>query len=446
MGSVIHTKSGCVAGVDMSGYTVYRGIPYAQAPVGELRWRRPRPVMKWDGIYAADTFRSMCPQELPDPETPWGAGYYREFYSDAAFIPPMSEDCLYLNIWVPESAGEGSALPVAFYIHGGGFAGGYGSEKEFDGEAFCRKGVILVTINYRTGIFGFFAHPWLDGENEQGISGNYGTLDQIAALAWVYENIAAFGGDPGNITVFGQSAGSMSTQVLVSSPLAKGMIAKAVLQSGISCRESILYTPDLKEEEQIGEDFVRITGAQSPEQLREMSWEQLQNHKKELDGLCMRRLHDPLVLVPNVDGFVLEKSVREVWESGEMAPIPYMAGLTLDDLGNTPEKAVRGEFGPLLDECRRWSLTCARAFGKPACLYRFSHALPGDEWGSRAFHSSELWYVFGTLGRSWRPMEQADFDLSEEMVTAWTNFMKTGKPAGGWRPYTEEDPFIRDFR
>ena len=315
-------------------------------------------------------------------------------------------------------------------------------DKVFD---FCEKDVILVTINYRTGIFGFFAHPWLDRENELGISGNYGTLDQIAALEWIHENIAAFGGNPDNITVFGQSAGSMSTQVLISSPLTEGLIAKAVLQSGISCEDHLLYTPTLEEEERIGEDFVRITGSGSLEELRELSWEELLKYKERLDRENFLKLHDALVLVPNVDGHVLKKTVNEVWKDAEMAPIPTMAGLTLDDLGTAPEKVQRKEYGPLLDECRRWSIVCGKAHQKPAYIYCFSHALPGGDWGANAFHSSELWYVMGTLGRCWRPMEQADYDLSGEMVSAWTNFMKSGEPGGGWEAYTEENPYIQEF-
>ncbi len=446
MSSSVQTKSGRIKGIEMSGYTVYKGIPYAQAPIGKLRWKRPEPVEWWSGEYHADMFRNMCPQTLPDPETPWGAGYCKEFYSEPEFIPPMSEDCLYLNIWVPDEAKEGSDLPVAFYIHGGGFCGGFGSEKEFDGEAYCRKGVILVTVNYRTGIFGFFAHPWLDLENEQGISGNYGILDQIAALTWVYENIAAFGGNPSNITVFGQSAGSMSTQVLISSPLSKGMIAKAILQSGISCMDHLLYTPTLKEEEKIGEDFVQITGASSLNELREMSWEQLMEGKDKLDRSNFMKLNDPLVLVPNVDGYVLDKTVREVWKEAKMAAIPTMAGCTLDDLGTTPQNVQRGEFGPLLEECIRWSVVCDKTHHLPAYIYGFAHPLPGDEWGAHSFHSSELWYMMGTLGRCWRPMGPEDYELSEEMVTAWTDFMKTGRPSGVWEPYTEQNPYIKVFR
>ena len=446
MERVIQTKKGRVKGVELDGYTVFRGIPYAQAPVGEMRWKRPEPVEDWDGEYVADTFRNMCPQNMPDPETPWGAGYYKEFYSEEEYVPPMSEDCLYLNIWVPDSAQDGSALPVAFYIHGGGFSGGYGSEKEFDGKAFCSKDVILVTINYRVGIFGFFAHPWLDEENEEGVSGNYGILDQIAALTWVYENIAAFGGNPANITVFGQSAGSMSTQVLISSPLTRGMIAKAILQSGVSCNERILYTPTLEEEEKIGEDFVQLTGASCLEDLRALSWEQLMVYKEKLDQGNFMKLKDALVLVPNADGCVLKKTVRDVWRDGEMAAIPTMAGVTLEDLGSRPEEVEKREFGVLLEECRRWSTGCAQAHGIPAYLYGFAHPLPGDEWGANSFHSSELWYVMGTLDRCWRPMQQDDYDLSEEMVTAWTDFMKTGKPSGDWRPYTQQDPYVKIFR
>ena len=158
------------------------------------------------------------------------------------------------------------------------------------------------------------------------------------------------------------------------------------------------------------------------------------------------KLKDALVLVPNADGYVLKKTVRDVWKDGEMAAIPTMAGVTLEDLGSLPEEVRKGNFGILLEECRRWSTGCAQAHGIPAYLYGFAHPLPGDEWGANSFHSSELWYVMGTLGRCWRPMQQEDYDLSEEMVCAWTNFMKTGEPSGDWRPYTQEDPYVKIFR
>lgn len=223
------------------------------------------------GTYRADTFGSICPQAFPEKDDPYTGRYYKEFYSDPAYIPPMSEDCLYLNIWTPEEA-AGQRLPVAFWVHGGGFGGGYSSEVEFDGEEFCKKGVILVTVNYRLSIFGFLAHPWLNAENEQGISGNYGMLDQIAALRWVYENIEAFGGDPKNITVFGQSAGSMSTQILISSDLTGHMISKAILQSGLCCERGFADTPTLKEAEGIGGQFAGLAGANSIDELRGFLW------------------------------------------------------------------------------------------------------------------------------------------------------------------------------
>ena len=173
---------------------------------------------------------------------------------------------------------------MAFWIHGGGFGGGYSSEMEFDGAAFCEKGVILVTVEYRVNAFGFLAHPWLTEENEDHVSGNYGILDQIAALRWVHENIAAFGGDPENITVFGQSAGSMSTQVLVSTAETEGLIAKAIMQSGLSCKEEILATPTLEEEEEYGKLFVELTGAKNPEELRSLSAEEMQEARRKFDA------------------------------------------------------------------------------------------------------------------------------------------------------------------
>ncbi len=441
---MVQTKYGPVEGVRMDGYTVYKGIPYAKPPVGELRFRAPQEPECFEGVFRADTFGNIAPQSLPEEGHPIMGRFRKEFYSDPAFLPPMSEDCLYLNIWAPEGAEE--KLPVAFWIHGGGFGGGYGSEMEFDGESYCKKGVILVSINYRVGILGFLAHPWLDGENERGISGNYGILDQIAALNWVYENIAAFGGDPENITVFGQSAGSMSTQVLVSSPLTKGKIAKAILQSGLNCELGFAYTPTLAEEEKIGQMFAESVGATSVKELRSLTVEQIMEGKAKLDAKTWE-MGKGIVVVPNVDGYVLTDTVDDVYRKGTMHKIPYMAGCVTDDLGTKPEELAAGDPGDLLKECRSWCIRQEAVENPPAYAYHFSRRLPGDQWG--AFHSAELWYTFGTLGRSWRPMEQRDYELSEQMVCRWTNFMKTGSPDGagleGWKPCTKKDPFVKVF-
>ena len=205
----IKVEGGMIQGVPSaaSDVTVFRGIPYAAPPVGDLRWKRPQPVVKWKGVKVADTFSNNTVQ---------------------------SEDCLYLNVWTPANAvgNQNSKLPVAFWVHGGAYFNGYGHEITMDGDAWAKRGVILVTINYRLGIFGFLAHPELSAGTPDGTSGNYGTYDQIAALKWVHDNIAQFGGDPNNITVLGQSAGAASIKNLVSSPLSKGMIKNAIIQSG----------------------------------------------------------------------------------------------------------------------------------------------------------------------------------------------------------------------
>lgn len=446
MSTVVKTKKGLLEGVDMGQYTVFRGVPYAKPPVGELRWKRPQEMDAWEGVRKADTFPAMCPQDLPTPDSSFGAVYYKEFYSNPDFIRPMSEDCLYLNIWTPKGQGDGP-FPVAFWIHGGGFSGGYGSELEFDGEKFCEKGVILVTVQYRVNIYGFFAHPWLSAESEEGISGNYGLYDQIAALDWVYENIAAFGGDPQRITVFGQSAGSMSTQTLVSSDLTRGKIAGAILQSGLSCGAKARYQPTLAQEEALGEQFVKYAHADSLEKLRALGANELREANQKLTVYCIQTMHDALTLVPNVDGHALKDTVSNLWARGAMHAIPYMAGSTGNDLWMTPEEVAAGAPGVLQSEGKLWAEKVRDAHGKPVYLYWFTHKLPGDNEG--AFHSSELWYVHGTLGRCWRPLTDADYRLSDEMMTYWTNFMKTGNPNGAgevsWPAHQKDAPYVKEF-
>ncbi len=447
MDKVVETKKGALSGADMGTYAVFRGVPYAKPPVGKRRWQPPQKMEPWEGVRKADAFAAICPQDMPTPDSAFGALYYKEFYSDPQFLRPMSEDCLYLNIWAPKEKKE-EPYPVAFWIHGGAFSGGYGSELEFDGEKFCEKGVILVTVQYRLNVYGFLAHPWLSKESELGISGNYGILDQIAALDWVRENISAFGGDPDRITVFGQSAGSMSAQVLVSSELTRGKIAGAILQSGISCKENILYCPTLSQMEELGEKFVRFAHVSSLEELRFLDAESLREARLKLEAWSFQHLKDHLVLVPNADGYVLSGTVKELWEQGRMHDIPYLVGSTGNDLGMSPEEAANGEPGVLQKEGKRWALKVEEVYGKPTYLYWFTHRLPGDDAG--AFHSSEIWYVHGTLKRCWRPMTKEDEDLSERMATYWTNFMKTGDPNGEgvetWSAYRKEAPYVKEFR
>lgn len=440
----IETKLGVVEGVSKEGHTLFMGIPFARPPVGELRWKPPVAAEPWNGVYHADHFKPIAPQGIPSDPNP----YYKEFYADPAYQREMSEDCLYLNIWAPDNA-QGKKLPVAFYIHGGGFGGGYSSEQEFDGEAFCKKDVIFVTIAYRLGVLGFLAHPWLDAESPQHVSGNYGILDQIMALDWVYDNIAAFGGDPENITVFGQSAGCMSTQVLVSSELTKGKIAKAVLMSGVSCAEEFLAAPTLAEEEEFCQEMLAPLGAKDLQELREMDVQKLMDAKSEFDRIQMAKSEGAggLMIVPNVDGYVLKKNVRDTWKNGAMHKIPYMVGCVTEDLGTTPEDSKNRVPGMLLTECERWAQKQEETGGEPAYVYWFDRTLPGD--GKPTWHTLELWYVLGTLGRCWRPMDKDDYALSEEAVSCWTNFMKTGNPEGEgmekWEAYTKSNPFVRHF-
>ena len=443
MEPVIETRTGALQGVDMGAYTEYRGVPYAEPPVGENRWKPPVEKRPWTGILRAERFAAIPPQRVPDGTAPWDGVYFKEFYADPEYLRPQSEDCLYLNLWVPKGAEAGEKkLPVAFWIHGGAFAGGYGSEIEFGGAAFCREGVILVTVDYRLGALGFLAHPWLTAESGRGASGNYGLMDQIAALRWVRENIAAFGGDPDNITVFGQSAGSMSTQALVSSPLTEGMIAKAILQSGLSCEDTLLYTPTLAEAERIGTLFAQLAGAQDLAQLRALPPQTLLRAQ---DALTEKTLAIGISLVPNAEGCVLERTVPETYRAGKMRDIPYMVGSVNDDLGSTPTEIREQLPGRLHRECLRWSARTEAAFGRPAYVYRFLHPLPGDASG--AFHSAELWYMFGTYPRWWRPRTEADAALSGEMVSCWTTFMKTGAPTadGSWEPCRGADGYVKIF-
>ena len=430
---IVHTKKGTIEGVQKDGYTLFLGIPYAKPPVGALRWRAPQEADFWDGVYSATHYPNRSMQAShPDPF------YDKEFYDEPERETPFSEDSLYLNIWTPaKQAGEN--LPVAFWLHGGAFLGGNGHEKEFDGEAYCKQGVILVTINYRVGPMGFLAHPWLSEEDRAlggaGVSGNYGILDQIAALKWVYGNIEAFGGDPGNITVFGQSAGCMSVQTLVSSPLTKGMISKAILQSGLG----LGYDHPLAVAEQEGLEFAANAGVQSLEEMRALTCEQV---FAAAGPLIMKGfMTGNLVYSPNIDGVLLEEGYDRAMEQGKTHDIPYMAGSTLNDIQVDPEQLANGDRGVVYEACKRWGNSQLDNGRDPAYLYYFTRQLPGDDAG--AFHSSELWYMFGTMDRCWRPFTEEDLNLSAGMVRYWTNFMKSGDPNGDglspWRPYHSED-------
>lgn len=438
MNTVVTTKKGKIHGVEMDGYVLFKGVPYAKPPIGELRWKAPQEAEAWDGTYAADQF--SCKPEQGGQED--GSFYQKEFYENPEFLVPCSEDCLYLNIWMPADCRE-KKLPVAFWIHGGAFMGGFGSELEFDGEAYAKRGVILVTINYRLNVYGFLAHPWFSAENEQGISGNYGTLDQIAALNWVYENIESFGGDPENITVFGQSAGAMSVQTLVSSELTQNRIAKAILQSGGSYGTGLHRDMPLSEAEEYGKKFVELTGAKNADELRKMTPEELAGPLGKMMGE-MFTSGKGLVFVPNQDGYLLTQGYYETIDQNKIKDIPYMIGSTKNDIMVTEEELAAGKKGSLYEGCIAFSHRMEELQGRPSYVYYFTRQMPGDDAG--AFHSSELWYMFGTYPRCWRPLVPADAALSDRMMDYWTNFMKTGDPNGDglpeWKPCTKDETFV----
>lgn len=426
-------RQGRIAGVELDGYTLFRGVPYAKPPVGELRWRAPQEPENWEGVYRADSWPCRSMQESGGGPT----GFFdKEFYDAPEYLTAVSEDSLYLNIWTP-AKGAGEKLPVAFWIHGGAFMGGFGHEKEFDGAAYCKRGVILVTISYRLGPIGFLAHPWLSEEREKAggaaVSGNYGILDQIAALKWVRENIEAFGGDPDNITVFGQSAGCMSVQTLVSSPLTKGMISKAILQSGVG----LSYDHTLAQAELEGVQFAVNAGVNSLEEMRALTCEQI---FAAAGPIIMKGFPMKLAYTPVIDGVVLEDGYDAAMERGKIHDIPYMVGSTMNDIFTQPEEVAGGNPGKVYEGCKKWGQSLLDNGRAPAWLYYFVRQLPGDDAG--AFHSSELWYMFGTCGRCWRPLTEGDRALSERMVDYWTNFMKTGDPNGGglprWVPYRDD--------
>ena len=427
---VIDIEGGAVQGVPSaaSGVTVFKGIPYAAPPVGDLRWREPQPVIPWEGVKVADTFGPIPWQEDLSKMDLYG----KEFYADG--MPEMSEDCLYLNIWAPTKAvRRGGKLPVALWIHGGAFRHGFSNEITFDGDAWAERGVILVTFNYREGILGFLGHKLLsmeDGAEQR--SGNYALYDMAAALKWVRNNIGAFGGNPDNITLFGQSAGARSVQTLVSAPLTEGMIAKAIIQSGGG------INPELQGREPLytrvweaGEAFCDFAGYETLEQMRAASPQELMQKYDEYTATG-----ESIPMGPMVDMTVCGGSFSSAASQNLVRDIPYMIGSTLGDG---------------MDRARDIEQFCASRYyygGKPVFNYLFTRRLPGDDAG--AFHSAELWYMFGTMDRCWRPFTEADMKLSRQMLAAWTNFCKYGNPCGKeqtgfWLPYTEADPFRKIF-
>ena len=431
--TIVKVDGGKILGVETSieGVYVFKGVPYAAPPIGNRRWKEPQPVIPWDGVRPADDFSAAAVQ---DPHIGNSNPYNSEFFFQGD--PPFSEDCLYLNVWTPAPGERSRKLPVAIWIHGGAYTGGWGFEPEMDGKVWGSKDVILVTINYRLGIFGFLAHPLLSEESEHGVSGNYGILDQIAAVKWVHDNITAFGGDPNNITIFGQSAGAGSVKTLVSSPLTGNLIKKAIIMSGggVSDRP-LLQATGLEEIAQRSKEVFDWAGYDTLEKMRAASTEEIYSLPKRYTEKTGKPAG--IMTRPIVDGYVSIKSFDDAARDGSIKDIPYMIGFTRDDMG---------ALGAGIDRfCELRNAT-----GTPVYAYQFARRLPDSKEKPHdmkgAFHSSELWYVFHSQDHSDRPFTPLDKVLADHVNDCWVNFVKTGDPGRGWFPYTPEHPLYMVFQ
>lgn len=456
----VKVTGGLIAGKlsDDQSIKIFKGIPFAAPPVGELRWKVPQPVIPWEGVLDA---KENPPSFMQNPPVPFFA------WSEEFLIPkePISEDALYLNVWTPaEKVSE--ALPVMVWIHGGGFNAGSGTVPLYDGEALAKKGIVVVTINYRLGIFGFLSHPELSQENPEGVSGNYGILDQIAALEWVKNNIHAFGGDPSNVTIAGQSAGAFSVNALVVSPKAKGLFHKAISESGGMVSRGNGLVSGLTSAEIRNVEILEENGITSLESLRQISADSL--------------MKIPGRFSPVVDGVVIPP-VKKAIETGQYSDVPLLTGWNADDMvGLGPEvspalfrknaqKQYGGRAGEYLElfpanddeqlfatrqliaelffglQNYTWAKLQEQYGTHPSYLYYFTRIPPGEpNYG--AFHSAEFSYALHTLNYWNRPFEEVDYRLEETMSSYWVNFIKSGNPNGEglpeWPQFNPENPMV----
>lgn len=448
---VVRMPAGSVRGVAEGSVNVFKGLPYAQPPVGDARWKPPVAMPAWNDVRDATKFGAACMQ----PKARNGSIYSWD-------LGATSEDCLFLNVWAKQGIAN---APVMVWIHGGALTTGSGSEPMYDGTKFAERGVVVVSINYRLGVLGYLAHPQLSAESNGNISGNYGLLDQIEALRWVKRNIAAFGGDPANVTIAGESAGGLSVMYLMASPPARGLFHKAIAQSAY-----MISTPELKQArfgefraEAIGARIVTETGAKDMASLRAIDPEKLVE-------VGARVGYFPLA---TIDGRILPRQLVDVFDRGEQAPVPILAGFNSGEIrslrflappvpknGKAYQLAIRERYADLSDEFLRlypsakleesilattrdamYGWTAERlvskqtALGQPGFLYLFDHGYPAaDKAGLHAFHASELPYVFGTAARTpalWPkvPLTPVETKLSDAMLDYWASFIRSAEPS-----------------
>jgi len=465
----VHTAAGDVEGQanNGSGIRTFLGIPYAEPPVGPLRWKPPKAAPAWTGVRQATEFGSRCMQD--------------SVYSDMVFRDKgISEDCLYLNVWTPATSSS-AHLPVMVWIYGGGFSAGAASEPRQDGTNLAKKGVVVVSFNYRLGVFGFFSHPELAKESEHHAAGNYGLLDQAAALQWVRTNIAAFGGDPHKVTIFGESAGSFSVSALMASPLGRGLFQRAIGESGAFFGDTLPLTP-LAKSEDADLKFAQSIGAPSLEALRAKSATDL----LKAAASAARQTEDRFA--PNIDGYFLPEDVSTIYAKGKQSHVPLLAGWNADEgsyrsifKNDAPTREnfiahAHTLFGDKADEFLtlypaktdeeakrsaqdlagdrfiaygtwKW-IEMQRSTGSPVFRYRFEQAPPaapnaksadGSDPEDGAYHSAEIEFVFGALDSKNLPWRNEDRKVSDLMSSYWANFAKSGDPNGPglpqWPPY-----------
>ena len=484
---VTKTENGWVRGIPAADprITAFKGIPFAAPPVGELRWKGPRPAANWEGIRDCYTFGPIAMQKMPGADAPDNI-YTREWNVD--YELPTSEDCLQLNIWTPAKSAD-EKLPVMVWFYGGGLNEGHPSEMEFDGERIARRGVILVSVNYRVNMFGFLAHPWITATAEDKCYTNFGSYDQRYGVLWVKRNIANFGGDPDNITIFGQSAGGRSTLFQLLSPLNDtDHIKRAISMSGSGISLTMNY-PTLAEAEKIGIEFFDFLGVKSLEEAKAIESFELMNKMYEFQALGQAKGLPRWRWGMVVDGVFMPENPMELLKQNKRLPVPLIAGHTTGDMGDlfsrAPSKeAIRDQIVTLAGEegakevleaadydnvdldglkanlsinGQRFGVELLHMRGVEGGLkeyfYSFGPEIPGwDNPG--AFHSSDLWFVFETLAKCWRPFVGKHYDLARQMCNYWTNFAKTGDPNGldadgtpmpQWDAFTLEKPFSMNF-
>ena len=466
MQSIVNTKYGKIEGFQEEGRTAFLGIPYAKPPVGELRWREPVEPEPWEGVRPAKAFGHPALQHNGQ-EIPGGDP------AEMAKFGGDSEDCLVLNLWTP-AEDPSEKLPVFIWIHGGAFCCGSGAGKSASPAPFCSRGILYVTFNYRLGIMGYFVHPELSAESPHGVSGNYAHFDQIMALKWVKENIAAFGGDPENITVGGCSAGCGSTQVLCNSPLSKGLFARAILESTVSL-DGAGYPEDFKlsrmdEMEARGVEYMQLLGAKSVAELRQMSYEQLTDPE---ESKFRRKYHYGTTIGLCEDGYLLPQYYTKGNVAHTNADIPYIVGNTHDENGGfvffRDEEGFRKRVEPVYEEktdeylalCNAHNMEEIRAAmrdshlllarsklfakrnadagRKPVWVFDFMRKDPAN---GQAHHGLETLYLLG-VQHAVPGMTEEDDRLAETMQDYWCSFIKTGNPNGEgrpeWPPYSAEN-------